>query len=73
MKDWKHFYNQNRYFKFAAVSAAAALLTLFLLALHLVRGGVSGRTLERALTVLVLFSLLAVLNVWRWKREKDGF
>lgn len=38
MKDWKYFYNRTKSFKFAAGSAAAALLTLCLLANRLIRG-----------------------------------
>lgn len=72
MRDWKNFYDQNKYFKFAAGSAAAALLALCLLARGLLRGTLSGGTLEKGLTVLVLFALLSALNFWRWKKAKDS-
>lgn len=72
MKDWKRFYEENKYLKFAVGSAAAALLALCLLARGLLRGTLSGGTLEKGLTVLALFALLSALNFWRWKRARDG-
>lgn len=72
MKDWKHFYNRTKSFKFAAGSAAAALLTLCLLANRLIRGNLSGGVPEKGLTILVVFALLSALNFWRRKRARDG-
>lgn len=72
MKDWKRFYEENKYLKLAVASAAAALLALCLLARGLLRGDLSGGTLEKGLTVLVLFALLSALNFWRWKKAKDS-